>query len=89
MTRPGPSSIAPLACPGGVVFHVYGVPSCVLLIERRSANYADAAGHALVDAEFVDTLRAYTGDDAVCVVAYDGDTGERMDLRDILGTDRL
>jgi hypothetical protein len=72
--RPGPQSITPGICPGGVVIHVYAVPSQVLLLSQRIGPrddvYAAAERAAAVDAA------------AVCLVAYDGDTGERYSADD-------
>lgn len=75
MTRiyPGPSSIDPDQCPGGVVIHHYAVPSQELILVSHITMFADAR-------QVADTNRAQlAGFDAICLVAYDGDSGERME----------
>jgi len=69
--RPGPASIEPGACPGGVVIRVYAVPSGTLVIEQRIGPGSDVEAAATLAAE----LDAPGW--AACLVAYDGDTGER------------
>jgi hypothetical protein len=76
MIRPGPASIEPGAAPGGVVIHVYAVPSARLLIESHATTLADAAYRAGLDADDV-TAQLRADDAGVCLVAYDGDTGAR------------
>ena len=71
--RPGPPSIAPGQCPGGVVIHVYAVPSGVLVATSAIHPGDDVAAFAERDAATYDALMA----DAACLVGYDGDTGER------------
>jgi hypothetical protein len=70
---PGPPSLEPGAAPGGVVIHVYAVPSGLLLAVSTNATPTQAAYAAGLDAAAV--ALAYAGD--VCLVAYDGDTGAR------------
>lgn len=67
--RPGPDSIAPGGCPGGMVLHVYGTDGR-LLLESALTHTSDAA--ARQDANLVADLA-----DDVCLVAFDGDTGRR------------
>lgn len=76
ITRPGPSWLAPGLAPDGVVVRVYAVPSCALLLERRLSTDADVEALAEGDAEFALALES-----VVCLVAYDGDTGQRLDRR--------
>lgn len=71
--RPGPKSIERLACPGGIVIHVYNLAG-ELLLESRVSSYEDAEGKADNDGAFVAAIEP--GD--VCIVTFDGDTGERM-----------
>jgi hypothetical protein len=71
--RPGPAWLAPGVCPGGVVLRVYDVPSGVLVLERRLSSRADAEQLAGVDADFVMAMT-----DACCLVAWDGDSGQRL-----------
>lgn len=75
LTRPGPPRLLPGLCPGGIVLAIYAVPSQRLLLTRNlDADNAESAGP--LDAE--DAFgRLLPGEDAVCLVAYDGDSGER------------
>ena len=81
VVSPGPDRIAPSSSPDGVVVHVYAVPTEELLVERRLQHddAVDVAGRA--DSLLAWTLANAVGVDGVCLVAYDGDTGERMDWR--------
>lgn len=74
--RPGPLSIDPGQCPGGVVVHVYAVPSGALVSVSRIHPLDDIAATAERDAA---TYDAFVASDAACLVAYDGDTGQRFD----------
>ena len=76
--RPGPDAIAPRGAPGGLVLHVYEVPTQLLLLTRPLRTLAEAEESAFTDAELVELL---TSSREVCIVAYDGDTGERVRLR--------
>jgi hypothetical protein len=72
--RPGPAAIEPGQCPGGVVIRVYATSEPpVLVIQQKLGPADDVAGAATVAAAMSDE----TGWNA-CLVAYDGDTGERM-----------
>ena len=74
LRRPGPASLAPNLEPDGMVIHVYAVPSeRLLLVSHVNAGNADLGA---VDADAVFAALA-AGESAVCIVAYDGDTGER------------
>jgi hypothetical protein len=75
--RPGPPSLAPELVPGGVVIHVYSVPTQRLLVIRLAHDRADVARHAEADAAEAEALM-WPDDLGVCLVAYDGDTGERI-----------
>jgi hypothetical protein len=75
LRRPGPASIAPDLEPDGMVIHVYAVPSeRLLLVSHLNADNVSDVGAVDADAAFA---ALYAGEDAVCIVAYDGDTGER------------
>ena len=76
MIRPGPPAIAPGVCPGGVVIHVYSatLPPALLLVRRYGPGVAVEPGAARDRAA---AERLADGD--FCLVAYDGDTGERFD----------
>ena len=77
MIRPGPASIAAGVAPGGIVCHVYAVPTCELLYVSACSH--DAETQALADADAVVALLGeWPGLDGVCLVVYDGDTGERL-----------
>ena len=79
MIHPGPPSIDADSAPGGVVIHVYAVPTNRLLITSRATTMAEAAYRAGLDGPAaMDALRE--GEEAVCLVAYDGDSGTRYDL---------
>lgn len=73
----GPASIAPGGAPGGVVVHVYGLPSGALLTVSAITTAHDAQAIGEADGDRAIEL-ADPGDDALYLVAYDGDTGERM-----------
>ncbi len=77
VTRPGPASIEPGCAPGGVVFHVYAVPTERLLLTRAARTEAEAAYYAGRDsADVIAALHPF--ERGVCLVAYDGDTGDRL-----------
>jgi hypothetical protein len=74
--RPGPASIEPGGCPGGVVLYIYEVPSQRLLFTQRidpfwNAETLEATAEANADA-------AHREAREVCIVTYDGDTGDRI-----------
>lgn len=75
MIRPGPASIEPGAISRGVVVHTYAVPTQELLSVTLVGPGSDLEATATADAEFAFTVH----DGAVCLVAYDGDTGLRLD----------
>lgn len=81
MIHPGPPQIEPGVYPGGVVIHVYDVPSGVLVTTSMSRSLAEASHNAATDAD-VTVLFARPDRWGVCLVAYDGDTGERFDADD-------
>lgn len=74
MIRPGPPSITPGSCRGGVVIHVYSATRLpVLLLVRRLGP-----GDPIETAAWLDGLATEANDvREVCLVGYDGDTGER------------
>lgn len=71
ITRPGPDRIEPGACPGGVVIDVYAVPSNLRVIRHHLRPGDDIDGAATMAAGL--DLPGW----AACLVAYDGDTGDR------------
>lgn len=74
--RPGPLSIDPARCPDGVVIQVYNRDGA-LLLETSVSLHDDVQTRAEHDADLVVAMEP--GD--VCLVAFDGDTGERMTMR--------
>lgn len=75
--RPGPTALAPGLIPGGVVIHVYSVPTQRLILTRLAHDRDDVERHAEADALLSDAA-LWPDDVGVCLVAYDGDTGKRM-----------
>jgi hypothetical protein len=75
--RPGPPSIGPGIMPGGVVIQVYSVPTQRLLVTRHARDQDEVERYAVADAAAAER-RMWPDDVGVCLVAYDGDTGERM-----------
>jgi hypothetical protein len=72
--RPGPARIEPGRCPGGVVVRVYATSDPPALVVEQPLGPGD-------DIDGAAGLAAALADDAgwaACLVAYDGDTGERM-----------
>lgn len=79
--QPGPPSIEPGTCPGGVVVHIYTAtvpPVLVLTSNVRPDDACPLADKAVHDRERVD---AWTAGAPVCLVGYDGDTGQRLTER--------
>lgn len=72
--RPGPSKIDAGRAPGGVVIHIYNRAG-ELLVESAVAPHDDVRTRAERDADLV---IAATGELDTCLVAFDGDSGERM-----------
>lgn len=73
--RPGPSRIPEGAAPHGVVLHVYGQDGR-LLLERPIAPRSKAVELAPADA--ADVKRQLGPHEALCIVVFDGDSGERV-----------
>lgn len=69
--RPGPPSIEPGRCPGGIVMRVYAIPSNTLVVEQCLTADGDIDAAAEMAAALM--LPGWSA----CLVAYDGDTGER------------
>jgi hypothetical protein len=82
--RPGPTAIEPGVCPGGIVFHVYGVPSGRLLHTSTAADLSTVDAMAKHDADMA-LAAMRTGETGLCLVAFDGDSGERFDPLDWVG----
>lgn len=74
MHYPGPKSIPPGESPGGVVVHVYSVPGELLLVVQK-LSLSDDPIQASQDAS---DIAERSGAAQVCLVAYDGDSGERF-----------
>lgn len=79
MIRPGPDRIEPGTCPSGVVVRIYSVPHEVLVIEQRLTGADDIEQVATLAAQL--DLPGW----AACLVAYDGDTGQRYTETDWTG----
>lgn len=77
MIRPGPPAILPASAPGGVVIHVYSVPAADLLLVQHFPFGAPVDKAAESAADYV-LGRIEPGQVGTCLVAYDGDSGERM-----------
>jgi hypothetical protein len=79
MIRPGPVAITPGAHPGGVVLHIYAatVPPS-LIMTRRYRSTDNLAACAPLDYQACEAM----GYGALCLVAYDGDTGQRFTADD-------
>lgn len=77
MIRPGPTAIEPGRMPGGVVIHVYSVPTQRLLVERLAHSENEVEQYAGIDAAIADATM-WPEDVGVCIVVYDGDSGKRM-----------
>lgn len=72
----GPEKIEPDVCPLGIVFHVYDRDEKCLV--RRGLNaISDVEEAATIDRLFAEAVSV---DGFLIVVAYDGDTGERMGM---------
>lgn len=69
MIRPGPAQIEPSALPGGIISHVYAIPT-----NRLVAVFIDPAEVSTWD----DSDALNPGENGICLVFYDGDTGERL-----------
>lgn len=85
--QPGPDSIEPDTMPGGLILHCYSVPDQRLLFAHHIST--DISPEALETMATVGADLAAAAATNVCLVAFDGDTGQRIPLRHWLGTDRL
>ena len=77
--RPGPPRIAVGRCPGGLIVHVYGEDGRRILTQRLT-SLGQAEAQAIHDGDL--TKAALRPGEACCVVAFDGDTGERWSPAD-------
>lgn len=72
---PGPDRIEPSQHPGGVVIHIYAATDPPLLVTTHKLGPGDDIEAAAEgDAAAFDAFTAGPS----CLVAYDGDTGERF-----------
>jgi hypothetical protein len=84
MIRPGPPWIERNQCPGGIVIWIYTATDPPLLLHKTHANPGeDIIERAELDGDTV--RRMIAADTAVCLVVYDGDTGERMKPQGLAG----
>lgn len=72
--RPGPAAVEPGQCSGGIILHHYAVPTQELLHVSHLIDVLGVEGQARADVELVHAL--WPGD--VCLVFFDGDSGERV-----------
>jgi hypothetical protein len=84
--RPGPAAVLPYSCPGGIVVHVYGTADGRFLTSGHLSP-ATVEGSAVANAAMVETLLG-EGEN-VCLVFFDGDTGERIIPPGYVTGDRL
>jgi len=82
MIHPGPPFLERDLVPGGVILRCYSVPDETLIFEQHLTDAGDADAMAEQGAD----AAAEYGATNVCLVAYDGDSGERIPLQDIFGT---
>lgn len=74
---PGPPAIEPGICQNGIVVHIYALPSRRLVTVHRARTASEANYTANLDA--CRSISSLTVDeDSMYLVAYDGDTGERL-----------
>lgn len=80
MVRPGPPAILPGTAPDGVVIHVYAVPSEQLLIVQtvQPGQSVEKLAEAAAELAWSRLHAEQPEADGVCLVAYDGDDGQRM-----------
>lgn len=83
IVRPGPDRIPFGRAPGGYVWHVYRVPTGELLSVAVLGPDADLGETAAAQVAEMGDARE------VCVVIFDGDTGERVLLPGYRAGDRL
>lgn len=73
--RPGPARLAPHLAPGGYVAHVYGVDDGRLVYAATIQPGDDLEAAAIRDADAATAM--LNAGEAMCLVLFDGDTGER------------
>lgn len=75
----GPLELDPGLCPDGVVIRCYAVPTGRLLMERRCDVHTPLTVDDIeADAEAADRDMDPATEAGTVLVAYDGDTGDRM-----------
>ena len=72
LIRPGEEAIEPGRCPHGVVIRIYAVEDAPRLLVEQNLRPDDDIESAAAEAFLL------SGAQSVCLVAYDGDSGERM-----------
>lgn len=77
MVNMGPPSITPGEYPGGIILHIYTEARLVHRTAVREGD--DIETIARRDADATLAALAAEGTDHIWLVAYDGDTGERME----------
>lgn len=76
MIYPGPASIDPGLAPGGLVFRVYNMAGTELLERRVPASTTEDEIDNAAEADADLAVQLSKGD--LCLVTYDGDTGQRI-----------
>jgi hypothetical protein len=74
--RPGPPWLERGECPGGLVLMIYAATDPPRLLLTSKINMYNAQDRAEADRAIVDALIGEH--ERLCIVVYDGDTGERM-----------
>lgn len=79
LTRPGPTSIGAGEAVGGLVVHVYSVPDCELLhVGKLNGFLSDEDVERVILDDVTAAAAAVADHRQVCLVMYDGDSGERL-----------
>jgi len=78
--RPGPPWIERGTYPGGIVIQIYTATDPPKLLNTTMVRASDPVEDR-ADADAALVRRLIDADGAVCLVVYDGDTGERLSER--------
>jgi hypothetical protein len=80
--RPGPPNIDPARAPGGVVLHLYAIPTARLLVARHLVGELMERPedvNRLSALDIAEAERMWNPDEhGLALVVYDGDTGNRL-----------
>lgn len=80
MRRPGPDRIGEGESPGGLVFYFYAIVPEERLLRVSKVQPGEEESAAIADADEMTRL----GLEAVCLVIFDGDSGERLRYPDLI-----